>query len=59
MIVEMAKILPKYQVTLPQEIRDKLKIEIGSKVLFIENENGIIIKRVDQSFIEALRELSC
>ncbi|MDD3298404.1 MAG: AbrB/MazE/SpoVT family DNA-binding domain-containing protein [Bacillota bacterium] len=40
--MEMAKISSKGQITIPIEIRKKLKLKEGDKVLFIEEGNRII-----------------
>ena len=41
--MELAKITSKGQVTIPKEIREKLKLKKGDKVLFIEGKDGILI----------------
>lgn len=51
--MELAKVTSKGQITIPIEIRKKLGIKAGSKVLFIE-ENGRIY--LTNSSMEALRE---
>ena len=51
--MELAKVTSKGQITIPIEIRKKLGIKAGSKVLFLE-ENGRIY--LTNSSIEALRE---
>lgn len=51
--MELAKVTSKGQITIPIEIRRKLGIKAGSKVLFLE-ENGRIY--LTNSSMEALRE---
>lgn len=51
--MELAKLTSKGQITIPIEIRRKLGIKAGSKVLFLE-ENGRIY--LTNSSMEALRE---
>lgn len=51
--MELAKLTSKGQITIPIEIRKKLGIKAGSKVLFLE-ENGRIY--LTNSSMEALRE---
>ena len=51
--MELAKITTRGQLTLPIEIRKKLNVEEGSKVVFIE-ENGRII--IGNAGMLALRE---
>ena len=41
--MEIAKVTSKGQVTIPKEIREKLNLKKGDKVLFIEKEDGILI----------------
>jgi len=41
--MELAKVTTKGQVTIPIEIRKKLNIKDGDKLLFIEKPDGIII----------------
>lgn len=51
--MELAKVTSKGQITIPIEIRRKLGIKEGSKVLFIEDAGRIYIAN---SSMEALRE---
>ena len=51
--MELAKVTSKGQVTIPVEIRKKLGIKNGDKVLFIEDAGRIYMMN---SSIEALRE---
>ncbi|WP_156949655.1 AbrB/MazE/SpoVT family DNA-binding domain-containing protein [Paenibacillus sp. FSL R7-269] len=46
--------LPKHQVTLPKEVRERLELDIEGKVMFVETDNGILIKRLDQKLFEAI-----
>jgi len=41
--MELAKITSKGQITIPKEIREKLNLKKGDKVLFIEKEDGVLI----------------
>ncbi len=52
--MELAKISSKGQVTIPIEIRKKLKLKEGDKVLFLEDEEKIILKN---SSLVALKEI--
>lgn len=52
--MNLAKISSNGQITLPLEIRKKLKLQAGDKVLFIKNEKGEIVIR--NSAILAYRE---
>jgi len=40
--MELAKLTSKGQITIPKEIRDKLKLKTGDKVIFIEDGEKII-----------------
>jgi antitoxin PrlF len=40
--MELAKLTSKGQITIPKEIRDKLKLKTGDKVIFIYEEDKII-----------------
>ena len=40
--MKSATITSKGQVTIPKEIRDYLKLEIGSKIEFVIDENGTV-----------------
>ena len=51
--MELAKVTSKGQVTIPVEIRKKLGIKNGDKVLFIEDAGSIYMMN---SSMEALRE---
>ena len=51
--MELAKVTSKGQITIPIDIRKKLGIKEGSKVLFIEDAGRIYIAN---SSMEALRE---
>ncbi|NLV63855.1 MAG: AbrB/MazE/SpoVT family DNA-binding domain-containing protein [Clostridiaceae bacterium] len=52
--MELAKITSKGQITVPKEIRDKLKLKTGDKVIFIEEGDKIIFAN---SSIIALKEI--
>jgi antitoxin PrlF len=51
------RVQEKGQVTIPLEIRRKLKIKKGDLVTFIESENGIIIKPAEAIVSDALDEI--
>ncbi len=51
--MELAKVTSKGQITIPIEIRKKLGIKAGSKVLFLEEAGRIYLAN---SSMEALRE---
>lgn len=41
--MELAKLMAKGQVTIPKEVRTKLNLKEGDKVLFMEKDGNIII----------------
>ena len=38
--MELAKVLPKGQITIPAAIRKKLGLQLGDKILFLEDGDG-------------------
>jgi AbrB family looped-hinge helix DNA binding protein len=52
--MEIAKVSSKGQITIPAEIRKKLNLKEGDKVLFLEEGNRIIV--VNASYV-ALKEI--
>lgn len=44
-IIQISKITANRQVTIPVEIMKKLKVKVGDKVLWIERNGDIIIKK--------------
>lgn len=51
MIFEVSKLLPKNQITLPKEVRKALDVSIGDKVAFVETNEGLYVKKVDETAI--------
>ena len=41
--IEQAKVMPKGQITIPQEIRKLLGLDVGDRVSFIVNGNQVIL----------------
>lgn len=52
--MELAKVTTRSQITIPKEIRKKLNLKEGDKVVFIE-ENGKIV--IENSAMFALRQI--
>lgn len=50
--MDLARVSSNGQVVIPAEIRKKLKLESGDKVLFIEKKGEIIIKNAKLVFEE-------
>lgn len=47
-ILGSSRVQPNFRITLTKDVRDKLRVKIGSMVMFVENEKGeIILKRAE------------
>lgn len=46
--MESTKITRNYQITIPREIREKINLKIGDKLIFIEKEKRIEIKKIEE-----------
>lgn len=55
MIVEMSKVLPKYQVTIPKEVREYLQVGLGDHIFFVQTENGFVVRKLTPALVEAIR----
>ncbi|MEK6834932.1 MAG: AbrB/MazE/SpoVT family DNA-binding domain-containing protein [Nanoarchaeota archaeon] len=47
-LIEMGKISSRGQVAIPSDIREKMGLEEGSKVLFLLENDTLLIKRINQ-----------
>ncbi len=54
--MELAKVTTKGQVTIPKAIRDKLDLKEGSKIIFIQRGNEIIIQNSAMLALEEIQE---
>lgn len=54
--MELAKVTSKGQITIPKAIRDKLNIKEGSKILFLNQGNEVIIKNAAMLSLEKLQQ---
>ena len=52
--MNLAKLTAAGQITVPIEIRNMLKLKIGDKILFIQNDKGEVI--IDNASIHAIRK---
>lgn len=43
--MQAVKILPKWQITIPRKVREKLKIRVGDTMLIEEKEDEIVLKK--------------
>ena len=53
--MELAKVTSKGQITIPKTIRDILQIKEGSKILFFQKENEIVIKNAAMISLEKIQ----
>lgn len=54
--MELAKVTTKGQVTIPKSIRELLNLKEGSKILFIQKGNDIVIKNSAMIALEKIQE---
>lgn len=52
------KVGPKGQVVIPKMFRESKKIEPGSKVVFRETENGILIEKTEEETEKVFKEVA-
>ena len=56
----MVVVTRKYQITIPKEVREALKIKIGDQIEIVRNKNGeFVIKKIDRNkekYIKALND---
>ena len=43
--MQAVKVLPKWQITIPKKIREKLKIHVGDTIVVEEREGEIVLKK--------------
>ena len=57
-LIEMGKISSRGQVAIPSDIREKMGLEEGTKVLFLLENDTLLIKKITQrSFAEITKPL--
>jgi len=44
-MIQISKISSNRQVTIPVEVMEKLKVKVGDKILWIEQDRNIIIRK--------------
>lgn len=54
--MELAKVTTKGQVTIPKAIRDLLNLKEGSKIIFIQKGNDIVIKNSAMLSLEKIQD---
>ena len=55
-LMESAKVTAKGQVTIPKSIRERLDLKEGSKILFIQKVNDVIIKNSAMIALENIQK---
>ena len=53
--MELAKVTTKGQITIPKAIRDFLQIKEGSKIIFLQKGNDIVIKNAAMIAFEKIQ----
>ena len=56
--MESSVITTKGQIVIPKSIREKYKLEPGTKIFFEETPNGITLKQVDADFIKSAKGIA-
>lgn len=56
--MELAKVSANGQVTIPVEIRKKLQVKSGDKILFIEQDGEIVIRNASSTAIVRTQDAS-
>lgn len=54
--MELAKVTSKGQITIPKSIREKLELKEGSKVIFLQKGNEIIVKNSAMLALEEIQD---
>ena len=54
--MELAKVTTKGQITIPKSIREKLDLKEGSKIIFLQKGNDIVIKNSTMLALEKIQE---
>ena len=54
--MELAKLTSKGQITIPKDIRKKLRLEKGDKVFFVEEKGKIYCKNASQMALKKIQD---
>lgn len=57
-MIKMSTVTQKYQATIPKEVRKKLKIKPGDKIVFFEEPHGKFVVMKEDDFIREIADLS-
>ena len=53
-MVEESKVTKKGQITIPKDVREKLGLKVGDKIIFEPNAKGILIRKKEDSDIDKI-----
>ena len=53
--MQIAKLTDNWQITIPEQIRKKMNLKTGDKILFVENDNAVTIINSSVAAIEKLQ----
>jgi AbrB family looped-hinge helix DNA binding protein len=54
MVIALVTISSKYQITLPSNVREKMRLKAGDKVVFVEEDDKFIMMKLDDLADEVL-----
>ncbi|WP_425389514.1 AbrB/MazE/SpoVT family DNA-binding domain-containing protein [Ekhidna sp.] len=57
MDAKVGKITSKGQTTIPKSVRDRLKLKSGDRVIYVDSEEGVLIKKLESGDIPYLKFL--
>lgn len=49
-----SKVSEKFQITLPRQVRDAIRIKAGDRIVFVKDSSGVTIRRLDDLMDEVL-----
>jgi AbrB family looped-hinge helix DNA binding protein len=58
-VIALVTISSKYQITLPSKVREKMGLKAGDRVVFVEEGDGFMLKKLDdiaREFFESMRD---
>ncbi len=53
-----SKVSEKFQITLPRQVREAILIKAGDRVVFVKEDSGVTIRRLDDLMDEVLDSFS-
>jgi AbrB family looped-hinge helix DNA binding protein len=58
-VITMSTISSKYQITLPSRVREKMGLKAGDRVVFVEDDDGFMLRKLDDlaaEFFESMKD---